>query len=282
MKGFINILKPEGMSSARAVSSVKKKLHVNCGHMGTLDPMASGVLPIGLEKTCRMFDYLLDKEKEYQAVFEFGYLTDTLDKTGVITQNTSFIPSFSAINSCLNKFVGEIEQMPPKYSAKCVNGKRGYRLARSGVDFQLSPKKVSVLSFVLNEQLSETEFLFTIRCKGGTYIRSLARDLGVATGSLAVMTSLKRTESGIFNLKNGVAVEEFCNSDTPLKYLIAPEQAVNYPVARLNSAQANKILNGVFDNLGFSDGLYKVFNENDFWGIGESKNGVLKIKAYVR
>ena len=147
MKGFINLIKPEGMSSAYAVGRVKRKLHVKCGHMGTLDPMASGVLPIGLDKTSRLFQFLLDKQKTYVARFKFGYTTDTLDITGEITESGGRIPTESEILSVLDKFIGEIDQIPPKYSAKCVNGKRGYQLARSGVEFELEPKKVKILDF---------------------------------------------------------------------------------------------------------------------------------------
>ena len=282
MKGFINLIKPQGMSSAYAVSQVKKKLKVTCGHMGTLDPMASGVLPIGIEKTSRMFDYLLDKEKTYVAEFVFGYTTDTLDATGVVTERTTATPTQSEIIKVLPNFVGEIEQMPPKYSAKCIDGKRGYQLARQGVEFELQPKKVTVLSIELDKQTGENKYQFTIRCKGGTYIRSLARDIAKAVNSLGVMTSLVRTQSGVFNLEKGVSVEEFINSTNPEKYLIAPDTAVNFPKAVLTNEQATKILNGVFEYLGYQDGLYRVYNQQEFWGIGVSNNGVLKIKAYVR
>ena len=204
MKGFINVIKPSGMSSAYAVGAVKKKFNCPCGHMGTLDPMASGVLPVGLHKTSRLFDYLLDKTKRYIATFKFGVLTDTLDSTGNVIATSSVIPSKEQIQSKLTDFVGEISQIPPKYSAKCIDGKRGYELARKGVDFTLAPKIVTILDFKLTKQISDNEFEFTIDCKGGTYIRSLARDLGSSLGSMAIMTSLIRAKSGFFSLENGV------------------------------------------------------------------------------
>ena len=282
MKGFINLIKPEGMSSAYAVSVVKKKLHVPCGHMGTLDPMASGVLPVGIGKTSRMFDYLLDKTKTYIAEFEFGFTTDTLDITGQVVERTDVVPTEKQILEALPKFIGEIDQVPPKYSAKCIDGKRGYQLARQGVEFELKPKKVKVLDLKLNGKTGENKYSFTIKCQGGTYIRSLARDIAFECNSLGVMTSLVRAESGIFNLENGVDVEKFKCCENPESYLIDSDLAVNFPKAILTNEQATKILNGVFEDLGFSDGLYRVYNENDFWGIGFSENGVLKIKAYVR
>lgn len=282
MKGFINLIKPEGMSSAFAVGAVKKKFHCPCGHMGTLDPMASGVLPVGLGKTSRLFNYLLDKKKRYVARFLFGENTDTLDVTGTVTDKTNIIPTIDEIRSVLCNFIGEIDQVPPNYSAKCVDGKRGYELARRGVEFELPPKKVTVLNMECTRQTGENEFEFIIDCKGGTYIRSLARDVAKATGSLAVMSKLDRTVSGIFDYNNGVPVEEFFASENPEQFLIDSALAVDFEKVILTGKQAQRILDGVFDNLGYPDGTYRVYNEQEFWGIGVSKDGILKIEAYVR
>lgn len=282
MKGFINLIKPEGGSSAFAVGAVKKKFHIPSGHMGTLDPMASGVLPIGIGKTSRLFQYMLDKEKEYVAEFAFGTLTDTLDRTGTVTATTDILPTERVIKDSLPFFIGEIDQVPPNYSAKCIDGKRGYQLARSGVEFTLAPKKVTVLGFDYLGQTGENTYKFRIACKGGTYIRSLCRDLGEKCGSLATMVSLDRTKSGVFNYENGVTLKEFKDSNNPEKYILPADIAVDYDKAILTDKQATKILNGVFDDLGYKDGLYRVYNGDDFWGVGESKNGILKIKAYVR
>ena len=120
MKGFINLIKPNGMSSAYAVGGVKKKLNCPCGHMGTLDPMAKGVLPVGIGKASRLFQYLLDKEKTYVARFIFGQITDTLDVTGRVAETTSVIPTKEQIDGVLKNFIGDIDQIPPKYSAKCI------------------------------------------------------------------------------------------------------------------------------------------------------------------
>lgn len=282
MKGFINLIKPEGMSSAYAVGSVKRKLHVNSGHMGTLDPMASGVLPIGIEKTSRLFQYLIDKEKTYVARFKFGFTTDTLDTTGTITENLGIIPTKTQIDSVLNNFIGEIDQVPPKYSAKCIDGKRGYELARKGIDFCLEPKKVTVLKVECLSQTDEDEYEFKIECKGGTYIRSLARDIAFSLGTLGTMSKLKRTASGVFCIENGVTVQEFMDSDNPMKYILPPDVAVSFPKIRLSGKQAQKILDGVYEDYGFEDGTYRVYNEDEFWGVGVADKGRLKIKAYVR
>ncbi len=282
MKGFINVIKPEGMSSAYAVGAVKKKFNCPCGHMGTLDPMASGVLPVGLGKTSRLFDYLLDKSKTYIAVFRFGLSTDTLDITGEVTARTDKIPTQTEIEDNLKYFIGDIFQIPPKYSAKCIDGKRGYQLARKGVEFTLEAKKVTVTEFRILEQISDTDYKFIIKCKGGTYIRSLARDLAEKCNSLAVMTKLTRSESGVFNLENGVTVDELNASTNPEKYLIPSDSAVNYEKVVLTNEQATRILNGLFDKYDLNDGIYCVYNQTEFWGIGVVTDGILKIKAYVR
>ena len=282
MKGFINLIKPSNVTSAAVVSVVKKKLNTPCGHMGTLDPMASGVLPIGIGKASRLFQYMLDKKKKYIAEFTFGILTDTLDSTGEIVQTTNVIPSEKQIEENLKFFIGKISQVPPKYSAKCIAGKRGYQLARAGVDFELKPKEVEILDYKLVKKVSENVYRFEIDCKGGTYIRSLARDLGFKCNSLAVMSSLIRAESGFFTLENGISLEEFKSSNDIEKYLIPAEQTVNFEKIYLNDEQARKILNGVYENYGFRDGLYRVYYEKEFLGVGLSTNGALKINSYVR
>ena len=282
MVGFINVIKPKGKSSAYAVTAVKKRFNCPCGHMGTLDPMASGVLPVGLGKSSRLFDYLLDKEKTYVARFKFGFTTDTLDVTGEITDRCEIIPDIDAINKVLPKFVGEIDQIPPKYSAKCIDGKRGYQLARKGVEFTLSPKKVTVLSAVCKGQTAEDEFEFEFVVKGGTYIRSLARDIAKELNTLGVMSALDRTKAGVFDYSNGVTIEQLFESENPEQFLIAPDTTINFEKLVLTEKQATKILNGVYENYGFKDGIYRVYNGEQFWGVGVAQNGVLRIKSYVR
>ncbi len=282
MKGFINLIKPQGMSSAYAVGAVKRKFKIPCGHMGTLDPMASGVLPVGVGKASRLFQYLLDKNKTYIAKFKFGYITDTLDITGETVDTCSLVPTIEEIRSVLGEFIGEIDQIPPKYSAKCIDGKRGYQLARAGVDFELSAKKVQILNVECLTQTAENEFEFKIDCKGGTYIRSLARDIALRLDTLGVMSSLNRTSSGVFNIENGVSVEDFIKCENAEELLLPADIAVNFEKLILTASQAKKILDGVYENYSFKDGIYRVYNENEFWGVGKASEGKLKIEAYVR
>lgn len=282
MNGFINLYKPAGMSSAYAVGAVKKKFNISCGHMGTLDPMAEGVLPVGVGQASRLFDFFLDKEKEYVAEFKFGLLTDTLDVTGKTIKTCEKIPTDIEIQEKLGLFIGEIDQVPPNYSAKCIDGKRGYQLARRGEEFTLPPKKVIINNFEYLGKTYENTFKFRINCKGGTYIRSLARDLGEATNSLATMKSLCRTKSGIFTVENSVSVDELKNSVDAGKLLIPSDQTINFEKLVLNPKEAKRLLDGLKDEYPNPDGLYRVYNESTFWGVGIIQDGVLKMKAYVR
>lgn len=285
MIGFLNIIKPKGVTSSCVVSSVKGKLKVPCGHMGTLDPMADGVLPIGLNQAARLFDYLLEKEKTYIADFRFGQMTDTLDITGNFLERTSVNPSDSQIKLVLGDFVGEINQIPPKYSAKYVNGRRGYVLARKGIDFDLEPKKVKINCFDFLGRVDENTVRFKIDCGGGTYIRSLARDLGEKTGSLCIMSALTRTKSGIFDYENGITAEDLlkCSDINELKKrIIPPDEVINFQKIYLSAVWAQKVLDGVFPNREEPDGFYRVYSPDMFFGIGVIKDRILKIRTYVR
>ncbi len=279
---FINIIKPSGVSSAKVVSQVKRKLKTTCGHMGTLDPMASGVLPIATNRACRMFDYLTAKTKTYVARFTFGYQSDTVDATGNVEKVDVKIPTCDEIRSKLNVFVGTIWQTPPAYSAKNIDGKRAYQLAREGKEVVLAPKQIVVNRFELINQIDESTFEFEIECGGGTYIRSLCADLAKELNSVALMSALTRTKSGRFDILNGVTIDEFVSADDVEKYFINPDEVVDFEKLILTEAQSTKILNGVYENYGFKDGIYRVYAPDGFWGIGEAKEGKLRIRSYVR
>ncbi|MDE6373242.1 MAG: tRNA pseudouridine(55) synthase TruB, partial [Clostridia bacterium] len=172
MTGFVNVNKAAGGSSTKEVAIIKRLTHTPCGHMGTLDPMADGVLPVAIGNAARLFDYFLTKEKTYIATFIFGEDYDTLDTTGAVTAGGGRIPSAAEIAAVIPKLTGEVMQIPPKYSAKNVNGRRGYELARRGVEFDLPPKKVVIKSIKLLEAVGNNGYGFEIICGGGTYIRS--------------------------------------------------------------------------------------------------------------
>ena len=281
--GFINVDKPSGIVSSTVVNKIKWLSGVPCGHMGTLDPLASGVLPVGVGNATRLFDYFLEKEKEYVAEFTFGVDSDTLDSTGNLIRG-GHVPNESEISAVLPQFFGDIMQVPPKYSAKNVNGRRGYDLARAGIDFELQPKKIHIYGM---ECLGKVEgkddtFRVKIRCGGGTYIRSIGRDVAEALGTKAVMSALRRTQSGFFTLGNAIPFSVL-EEDPPLeelqKYLIPTENVLTYEKLELTEKQEIKLYNGQRVAVDCPDGLYKIYQNGEFYGIGEVENGLAKAKT---
>ena len=208
--GFFNIDKPAGLTSAAVVSRVKRIVNQrDLGHMGTLDPMATGVLIVAAGRAAtKMFDTLHRKPKEYIAEFKFGVDTDTLDTTGTVISAGGRIPEKDEIIKALPPLTGKIAQVPPAYSAKSVNGVKAYKLARQGKDFELKPKEVEIFCLELLGQTAPDTYKFRIECGGGTYIRSIARDLGAALGTKCVMCGLIRTKSAGFPLENAVTLDE--------------------------------------------------------------------------
>lgn len=280
--GFLNIDKPSGMTSGAVVNKCKWLSGVPCGHMGTLDPLASGVLPVGVGRATRLFDYFLEKEKEYIAEFTFGVSSDTLDSTGDRVTGGR-IPTDKEIASVLPSFVGDILQVPPKYSAKNVNGQRGYDLARKGVDFELAPKQVRIFGLeLLGKADGENAFAFKVNCGGGTYIRSLARDIAAALGTNAVMSALRRTKSGAFAIGESIPFELLAQ-DPPAeeleKYLIPTESVLPQPALSLSVTDEEKLLMGQTVKTERADGLYKLYKNGVFYGLAEVQNGLAKAKT---
>ena len=281
MQGFISVIKPENCNSTRVVARVRKLTGAACGHMGTLDPMASGVLPIAVGKATRLFPYLIEKQKVYDAELLFGEERDTLDATGTITKTTDVIPTAEQLKEVLPQFVGEISQVPPAYSACFVDGKRGYALARRGVEFTLAAKTVRIDGIEYLGQTGEKTHRIRVSCGGGTYIRSLVRDIAYALGSLGTMTALCRTQSGVFTLENSIALDDL-TEETVQSFLIPSERALSYPRITLNAKFTKRIIDGLPTNLPNADGLYTVFGEDVLLGVGEVTATRLKIKAFLK
>ena len=281
--GFFNVDKPSGIVSSTVVNKIKWLSGAPCGHMGTLDPLASGVLPVGVGNAARLFDYFLEKEKEYIAEFTFGVDSDTLDSTGNLVQG-GHVPDETEIAGVLPTFFGDIMQVPPKYSAKNVNGRRGYDLARAGIEFELEAKKVHIYGMELlgkKEDSSDT-FMVKIRCGGGTYIRSLGRDIAAALGTKAVMSALRRTQSGVFTLENAVPFDFFTQDpsiEDMEKYLIPTDSVLPFERLNLTEKGTMRILQGNFVSVDVADGLYKIYDGESFYGLAEVLEGKAKAKT---
>lgn len=280
MNGFINIYKPRGESSAKCLARVKKIVNCKCGHMGTLDPLACGVLPVALGQATRLFDIMTEKRKKYIAEFTFSYETDTLDLEGKKVFECEKIPTKVELIDLLPDFIGKIDQVPPAFSAKCVDGKKSYKLARAGKAVELKPKRIEIYDIKLIKAQSPA-FTFEITCGGGTYIRSIARDLGRRSGSYATMTALERVQSGFFTAERSVTLDVL-EKDGFEKHLIKSDEVLNFPKLELEESKAIRLLNGLYDRFDITDGRYRVYVSGDFWGVGNATDGKLVIRPYVR
>ena len=208
MTGVINLYKPKGITSSDAVVRTKRILHTRAvGHMGTLDPQGEGVLILGVGKATRLFDYFLGKDKVYEAEFTFGHETDTLDGEGVVIHDGGVVPSIKDISEKIKSFIGRQMQYPPKYSAKKVSGRKAYDMARSGEQFELKPCEIEIFDFEPIDLIG-SKLTVRIHCSSGTYIRSICRDLAHSLDTYAVMTAIKRTRCGNFDISESVALDE--------------------------------------------------------------------------
>lgn len=225
MNGFLNLLKPPGMTSSDAVVFVRRLLPrgTRVGHAGTLDPEACGILPIMVGKAARLFDYLVDKEKCYTASIRFGMTTDTQDAQGQVLTRTDASPDAQSIQAVLPRFVGEIQQTPSAFSAIKQEGKRLYELARAGQDVTVKQRTVTVHSIALGVCIAPEEWMLTIRCGKGTYVRTLCHDIGQALGCGAHMRFLLRRQSGMFDLAEAHTLETLRTGD--LASLLVPMDA---------------------------------------------------------
>lgn len=290
LKGFVNIIKPVGMTSSNVVVKVRGILRKatgekqKVGHLGTLDPYASGVLPIAVGTATRLFDLALQKKKTYIAEFTFGKQTDTLDSEGEFVLENDFIPSQKQVLSILPKFIGKINQLPPVYSAKSINGNRAYKLAREGkldeLENSMKTKQIEIFSLSAKQtsskfQINDT-FTVDIECGSGTYIRSLARDFGLACNTVCYMSSLNRTNSGEFNIENGITIEEF--EKNPLTYLLPVETMLSkFEKYELPENIAFKVLNGVKLKAKTPKDIFSVYYKNEPIAIGKNTNGILTL-----
>lgn len=282
MTGFINFYKPSGMSSAISLVRIKKLLgkNVKCGHMGTLDPLASGVLPVAIGKATRLFDYLLDKEKVYNAEFTFGYETDTLDLGGKIIKEGGRIPNFNEVKSAVQKQIGRIEQIPPIYSAKNVNGKRSYELARQGISVELKAKTVEILNIEVNESDKKGSFNFEITCKGGTYIRSICRDIATSLQTFATMTKLVRVKSGVFDINSTVCIDDL-TSENLNEHLILSQEVISFCQIGVNDKEYKDLLDGKQIDLDRDNGFYTCIYNGAMVGVLLTENKKAKMKTYI-
>lgn len=292
MTGFLLLNKPKGRTSYSAVAAVKHfSGEKRVGHTGTLDPMATGVLPVFLGRATALSSALLDADKTYIARVKLGVSTDTCDITGKVLEERKVTLKNEDIPNLLKSFEGEIMQTPPIYSAIKQNGVRLYELARKGEQAEIPERKVFVRSIKQTGELDENgEFTFCATVSKGTYIRSLCRDIGEKAGCLATMSELCRTETAGFGIENCVTLEEIEQNGIE-RYLRGCDSAVMHLSAvRVTQKQAKRFCNGGqldFDRLkgafNTDNELFRVYFEDNFLGLGRAdiQKSQLAVKCVV-
>jgi len=273
MFGFLNIYKPVGMTSHDVVAVLRRLTKIKqIGHTGTLDPFAEGVLPVCIGKATRLIEYLAD-DKEYLATVQFGASTTTYDIEGEKTFTSD--RKISADDIDLKPFEGEIEQLPPIYSAIKVKGKKLYEYAREGEDVEIQPRKVIIEKIELksfDEDLQQAQIL--IKCSKGTYIRSIAHDLGQNTGAGAHLIKLIRTQAGKFRVENSIALEGIDVSAN----LINPLEVLDLPKLELNAEQLEKIRHGMpIKNSEYAHNIILTYN-NNVAAVAHADGDMIKVK----
>lgn len=223
--GILNINKPEGWTSQDVVAKLRGRLHIRrVGHTGTLDPMATGVLPVCFGKATRIIEYYDDDFKTYEAEMKLGMVTDTLDSTGTVLETKPVDVSEEDVIQAIDSFRGWITQIPPKYSALKVNGKPLYKYAREGVEVEIKSRKIYVEDIQPVEvNLRENRILFRVTCSKGTYIRTICDDIGKKLGCGGTMTALQRTQSGCFRVEEARTLPEILEmTDEELERCVIP------------------------------------------------------------
>ena len=305
MNGIIIVDKPSGWTSHDIVAKLRSTLHIKrIGHGGTLDPIATGVLPVFLGRATRAVRFFESADKEYVAGLKLGIVSDTQDITGNVLSSGDAKVDADSLRLVIPRFLGTQKQVPPMYSAVKIGGKKLYELARRGVEIERPPRDIVVHeieilssptvfggidtddcggSAVCDDDSASDEFLLRVSCSKGTYIRTLCNDIGEALGCGGVMSSLRRTQAGIFGIKDAHTLDSILESASSgsIDSFIVPVDSLfaTYPSITLNEETARKCRNGTACQLsGSADGVYRFYSpHNEFLFLGELNSGVSKI-----
>ena len=274
--GVILVNKPRGLTSNKVVNIVKYFVGAKkAGHLGTLDKLGEGLLPVTINGATKLFEEYLDKDKEYITTFKFGEETPSYDLETEITKREEVNITLEQLISILKEFIGTFEQLPPKYSAKNVNGTRAYTLVQENKDFELKPKKVTIYNIEVLKQVAPNTFKLKVHCSSGTYIRSLCRDMALRLSTCGVMYDITRTRCGVFDIKNAFSLKDI--EDGNFGY-VTLDTLYSYDKLYISKIEEDKVLEGVKISRKEEDGNYRVYVEDVFFGIGYIVNGQLRMK----
>lgn len=290
MNGVLNIFKPKGMSSFDAVRVVKKVARTGkVGHTGTLDPEATGVLPICIGKATKIIDYIMDSEKVYEVTLKLGIRTTTYDLEGEVLEerDPSHLTEEEILNS-INSFKGEYSQIPPMYSALKQNGVRLYELARKGIEVERKGRLINIHNLE-DIKINNPYISMKVTCSKGTYIRSLCYDIGEKLGVFATMTQLNRAKTSVFSQEKSININELTKENIN-DYILSMEEALEkYDKIVVNKKYVKLLVNGVRVADGrftkdkvINNKLYRVYDdENNFIGLGERNDAGFKIEKLL-
>ena len=283
MNGIVIVDKPAGWTSQDVTAKLRGVFKTRrIGHGGTLDPMATGVLPVFVGRATRAVEFFEHAEKAYEAVLQLGITTDTEDTSGTVLEEKPVSvtePEFLAI---LARFRGEIQQVPPMYSALKINGQKLCDLARKGKEVERQSRPVTIYKLECLEFTGTTARLF-VHCSKGTYIRTLCKDIGQALGCGGCMASLRRVSAGAYTQQEAIPLETLIETDTPEVYLRAVDSMFpEYPAVTLSPKQELRCRNGNPFSINLADGSYRAYGENGaFLMLAQVENGVMStIKSF--
>ena len=278
--GIIIIDKPAGWTSMDVCAKLRGILHEKrVGHAGTLDPMATGVLPVFVGQATKAVSFAEGGKKVYEAVLQLGRVTDTQDTSGETLEERAVTVTADDMRAALPRFLGEIEQIPPMYSAIKVNGQKLYDLARQGKEVARKPRRITIYDLALTEELGNGQYALRVECSKGTYIRTLCHDLGQALGCGGCMAALRRTEASGFGIGEAVTLEDAAREG---EALLRPLDSLfrTYPAFAIpNAALEKKCLCGNPLRVSLADGIYRVYGcDGTFLALSEARDGLLTSK----
>ncbi len=283
MNGIVIVDKPAGWTSQDVTAKLRRVFQTRrIGHGGTLDPMATGVLPVFVGRATRGVEFFEHADKVYEAELRLGVTTDTEDITGTVLQTKPVSVTEQALLDILPQFRGEIYQTPPMYSALKVDGKKLYDLARKGLEVHREPRKITIFSLELLCFSGDTAKL-RVHCSKGTYIRTLCKDIGEALGCGGCMAALRRTAAGQYAQEDAVTLDQLLDAPDPEKYLQKVDTLfADHPAVNLTANQEKRCRNGNAFSVSLADGTYRAYSQDgDFLMLAKVESGVMStVKSF--
>ena len=286
INGWLNVFKEQGYTSSHIVRTLKKKFNIKkIGHYGTLDPLASGVLPLALGEATKTIQFITCTQKSYSFFINWGKETDTCDKAGKVLRETNARPNIAEIKPTIKKyFTGDIDQTPPIFSAVKVNGKRAYQLARKNEKFEINSKRIKIFTLKLSRFINKNKAQFYVSCGPGTYVRSLARDLSTKLGTLGYASDIMRLKNSYFCISRSISFDKIIKYDTqnfykrllPVDYVLKNFEEIKLEKKYSDMLKDGKLVSlGDFKNNEERDSIFLIKCNSELVSIANLKKGYI-------